>query len=235
MSQGQPRVEFDGLTVASDRLVQLVLVLQGEAEVEVGEGIFRVEFDGFARAGDGLFQLLLGVQGIAEIVVGAGQFGVECDGFLVAGDSFVEILLGEGVAAVLLGLLATCLIDADVPHGGGGRGEKMTAVVVAALVPLADEPQVGFMDQGRGGERLARPVTSHLQSRQPAQLVVDQRQQLLRGGGIALLDGGQDLRDVRHDEERTWPGAILQGANAHSPNGGPGLRSNGEEVALRAC
>jgi hypothetical protein len=32
-----------------------------------------------------------------------------------------------------------------------------------------------------------------------AQLVVDQRQQLLRGRGIALFDGGQDTRDLAHE------------------------------------
>src|SRR5262245_52824666 len=59
------------------------------------------------------------------------------------------------VAAALLGLLATCLVDADVSHGGGGRCEKVTTVVVAALIPLAHKPQVGFVNQSCGIERLA--------------------------------------------------------------------------------
>src|SRR5439155_25330456 len=47
------RVEFDGLAVTVDGLVQLLLSLQRAAEVDVGGGRFRVEFDGLAEGGDG--------------------------------------------------------------------------------------------------------------------------------------------------------------------------------------
>ena len=39
--------------------------------------------------------------------------------------------------------------------------------------------------------------------RELAQLVVDQRQELLGGVRVALLDGGQDLRDVGHAAKHT--------------------------------
>src|SRR5262249_23845455 len=42
--------------------------------------------------------------------------------------------------------------------------------------------------------------------RQFAQLVIDQRQELLRGVGITLLNGGQDARDFAHaTEDNTHP------------------------------
>ena len=60
----------------------------------------------------------------------------------------------------------------------------------------SDQPQVGLVDQGRGLERLAGLLLGQPLRRQLAQLVVDQRQQLLGGVRVALLDGGQDARDV---------------------------------------
>ena len=55
------------------------------------------------------------------------------------------------------------------------------------------------MHQGRGLERLPRLLLGQLLRRQLAQLVVDQRQELLGGVRVALLDGGQDAGDITHD------------------------------------
>src|SRR5262245_25250128 len=67
----------------------------------------------------------------------ARQRLVECQQLIVRSrSSHVVEFEALDVAAVLLALLATCLVDADVSHGGGGRGEKVPAVVVAALIPL---------------------------------------------------------------------------------------------------
>ena len=60
------------------------------------------------------------------------------------------------------------------------------------------QPQIGLVDQGRGLERLAGLLLGQLLGGQLAQLVVDQRQELLGGVRVALLDGGQDARDVGH-------------------------------------
>jgi hypothetical protein len=38
--------------------------------------------------------------------------------------------------------------------------------------------------------------------RQLAQLVVDQRQQLLGGSWVAMLNGVQDLRDITHKQRK---------------------------------
>ena len=60
------------------------------------------------------------------------------------------------------------------------------------------QPQVRLVDQGRGLERLARLLLGQPLRGQLAQLVVDQRQQLLGGVRVALLDGGQDAGDLAH-------------------------------------
>ena len=54
------------------------------------------------------------------------------------------------------------------------------------------QPQVRLVDQGRGLERLAGLLLGQLLGGQLAQLVVDQRQELLGRLGVALLDGRED-------------------------------------------
>ena len=99
------RVEFDGLAIGGDGLVQLLLVGQGVAEVVVGVGQLRIEFDGLAVGGDGLVQLLLALQSVAEVVVGIGVLRVEFDGLAVGSDGLVQLLLGvQGVAEVVVGI-----------------------------------------------------------------------------------------------------------------------------------
>src|SRR5262245_36000068 len=54
------------------------------------------------------------------------------------------------------------------------------------------------MNQGSGLECLPRLLLSKFLGGERSQLVVDQRQELLRGVRIALLDGGQDARNPTH-------------------------------------
>ena len=63
---------------------------------------------------------------------------------------------------------------------------------------LVHQSEVGLVNQGRGLERLPWLLPGHLRGRQPAQLVVDQRQQLLGGLRVALLDRREDAGDVVH-------------------------------------
>ena len=74
-------------------------------------------------------------------------------------------------------------------HGLGGGGEEVPPAVPARGVARAYEAQVGLVDQGRGLEGLPGPLLGQLLGRQPAQLVIDQRQELLGGAPVALLDG----------------------------------------------
>jgi hypothetical protein len=63
---------------------------------------------------------------------------------------------------------------------------------------FTDQAQVRFVNQGRRLERLSRFLLRQLLRRQPSQLVVDQRQKLLRGTGLAPFDGFQDMRNIIH-------------------------------------
>jgi hypothetical protein len=60
------------------------------------------------------------------------------------------------------------------------------------------KPQVGFVNEGRCFECLSGLFLGQPLRGQAAQLVVDQRQELLRGNGVALFDGREDTRDVGH-------------------------------------
>ncbi len=74
----------------------------------------------------------------------------------------------------------------------------MPAAVPALFFVLADQPQVGLVDQGGGLERLPRGFPGKLLGGQLAQLVINQRQQLAGGVRVAFGDGVQDLRDLVH-------------------------------------
>ena len=54
MGLDESRVEFDGLLVALDRLVELPPSPQGAAEARVGVRVFRIDGDGLAVFGDSL-------------------------------------------------------------------------------------------------------------------------------------------------------------------------------------
>ena len=60
-----------------------------------------------------------------------------------------------------------------------------------ARAPGVDDPKIGLMHQGRGLERLAGLLLRQLQGGQLAQLVIDQRQELLGRLRVAKLDGRQ--------------------------------------------
>ena len=92
-------------------------------------------------------------------------------------------------AAPLLSGLAAGVLDEDAAHGLGRGGEEVAAAVPAAVGVAADQPQVGLVDQGGGLERLPGLLLRQPPGGQPAELVVDQRQQALGGLGVALLHG----------------------------------------------
>ena len=54
------------------------------------------------------------------------------------------------------------------------------------------------MNESGGLQGLARPFPGHLLRRQLAQFVINQRQELLGGVRVALLDGGKDASNVGH-------------------------------------
>src|SRR5262249_29727136 len=77
--------------------------------------------------------------------------------------------------------------------------------------------QVGFVDQGGGVEGLPGLLLRHLLGSEPAQFVVDQRQELLGGVRIALFDGGQDTCDLAHEEQHNRPRGDLPASRPPNP------------------
>ncbi len=105
-------------------------------------------------------------------------------------------------AAGLEGVFVPSAVDKDAPHGFGGGGKEMAPTFPGLQLISVNNPQVGFMDQIGGLETLARRFPSHLLGREPAQLLVNQRQQLGRRLGIALVDGGEDTSEFAHSKHR---------------------------------
>src|SRR5262249_43244343 len=99
-------------------------------------------------------------------------------------------------STMLFGLLVPGRFDQDPPHRLGGRHEEMSPAVPFGRI--IRQPNIGFMHEGRRLKRLARTLLSQFRRRQFAQLVVDQREELIRGLGIALLNRRQDGRDFVH-------------------------------------
>jgi hypothetical protein len=55
------------------------------------------------------------------------------------------------------------------------------------------------VDEGGGLERVPRRLVGQAVGGELTQLVVDQRQELVGGGGVPFGDGVQDLRDLAHE------------------------------------
>ena len=94
------------------------------------------------------------------------------------------------VNALLAAAMPQCpfppgILDEDAPHRLRCRGEKVTSAI-PPLVSLARQPQPGLVHQGSGLQGLARRLLGHFGGSQPAQFLVDQRQQPLR---VQLPDG----------------------------------------------
>jgi hypothetical protein len=82
------------------------------------------------------------------------------------------------------------LIPARLPKSGN--------VARLGRASIHHQSQVRLVDQGRRLKRLSWLLLTHLLRRQPAQLVVNQPEQLLCRMWVALLDGAKDCCDVAH-------------------------------------
>src|SRR5262245_10331542 len=96
---------------------------------------------------------------------------------------FVRDFLGFGqrykkfTASAFGCLSATGVLDKDVTHANGGNPEEVRTVLPIDLFGV-QQPQVGFMHQGRRLQRVTWPLLSEIMVSQPSQLGVNQWQQL---------------------------------------------------------
>jgi len=88
------------------------------------------------------------------------------------------------VSAALCGGLRPCRIDEDTPHNAGTDGEKVSAVLPFQVTDRR-QPKIGFMNQGRGLERMPDAFPPHLIVGLTLQLFVHERRQPIQSGLIA--------------------------------------------------
>jgi hypothetical protein len=88
--------------------------------------------------------------------------------------------------AMFEAILAPRVLDKNAAHRFGGRREEMPAMSKSLI---ADQSQICFMNEGSGVKRLAGLFLSKLRGRKFAQLVVNQREEL--GGGAGIAGGGR--------------------------------------------
>lgn len=145
------------------------------------------EITQFHQIGLGAVLLRQFVQGFVDfknfVVVGRGgnfQF-IELDVFFAR--------------AVADSAFATGFVDQNAPDGLSGGGEKMGAIGKRGIFS-ADQAEPRFMDQCGGLKSLIGSFPGHFGSRQLAQLVIDQWQQLVSSGGITLRNSFENACNV---------------------------------------
>ena len=96
----------------------------------------------------------------------------------------------------------SCGVCASVLRVGDYAGHIGLHVAAFKAKTVVENPATHFgvfiCENFTGGARVAS-----VRRGQPAQLLVDERQKLRRGVGVALLDGGEDLCDVEYTESAT--------------------------------
>ncbi len=81
---------------------------------------------------------------------------------------------------------AAGVFDQNPAHGFGRGRKEMPAAIPGPVGLAADQSQIGFVDERGGLERLPRRLSRQPLCSEPPQLVVDERQQLASGAGLAL-------------------------------------------------
>src|SRR5262249_41312720 len=111
-----------------------------------------------------------------------------------------QVLQGAAnkLASMFLSALAASILDQDSAHGLGRGREEVPAAVPGLLGVVADKAEICLMDQGGGLQGLPRLLLGQTRSRQLAKFIVDQRQELLRGVWVAVLDLIQNPRNFAH-------------------------------------
>ena len=102
---------------------------------------------------------------------------------------------------MLVAALAARVFYQNPPHCLRSCGKEMAAAVPFASAIGAYEAEVGLMYQGRCLQRLPWLLLSQLGGSEFSQFVIDQRQKLLSGSRIALLDLRQNAGDVGHGQQ----------------------------------
>ena len=117
---------------------------------------------------------------------------IECDyfrrSFLGDHRSFVETYFARVAAA--LGIVFTSrVIDQNLAHCLRGYGEEVGAVSPVWRMILANQFEVGLINQRSGLQRMVRTLAPHVTVRASAQILINKRRQLVERCLIALTPG----------------------------------------------
>jgi hypothetical protein len=95
--------------------------------------------------------------------------------------------------AALGGLMAARVVDQDLSHQARRDGDEVRAILRGGR-PSVEEPEVGFVDQGFGFERVRATLAAQVAVRDGAQLVVDERHQRVQRGLVARAPLDEQFR-----------------------------------------
>src|SRR5262245_54397838 len=98
------------------------------------------------------------------------------------GGAFPE-LQANAAAPALFSPLVPGMIYQNLTHGPGAYGEEMGPPFPIDLV-LANELEIGFMDQSRRLQGVVRGLPPKIGSRQGAQFIVNERHQTVGGRSV---------------------------------------------------
>jgi hypothetical protein len=119
--------------------------------------------------------------------------------FVVVGQE-ARISIRQINAVATAAVLAAGILDENAAHGlGSGREEMAAAVPVLRLLHI-HQPDIRLVNQSGCLESLPGFFLNDFLRRQPPQLVVNERQELFGSVRVALVNGGQDIRDRAHHQ-----------------------------------
>ncbi len=134
------------------------------------------------------------------------------------------------LSAALLRAPPPGVIDQHVAHRARGEREEarlvLAEIVRRRLRRRADEPQPGLVHEPRRLERVARALSLHRALGQPVEPLVDQREELFRGGLVAAAHALEERGGVvspPHGHPSILRGA-REGANPRGRQGGKTAR-----------
>src|SRR5690606_21974920 len=108
----------------------------------------------------------------------------------VAGEGEADVL-----AAALVGALLPGVVHQHAAHGRGGGAEEVGAALPADVL-VADEAEVGLVDEPRRVEGVAGALVAQPGARHLAELRVDRREEPVEGGAVAPFEVLEQARDV---------------------------------------
>jgi hypothetical protein len=117
-------------------------------------------------------------------------------GVLREGTDLIEQLEPHPPSSPLQPLAVPGVVDQDPPHRFRRSGEEVRP---ALELLVADQPQIGLMDQGGGVKRVPGPLRGHPRGREFAQLIVDERKELGGRPAVACRCSVHEVGDLGHD------------------------------------